>query len=521
MAHHRGDPPPMGYDMRKWLPLTAICCGTFMLLIDVTVVNVALPSMARSLHTSFAALQWVVDAYALSLSALLLGVGSVADKLGHRRAYVTSLGVFAAASLACGLAPTAGVLIAARAAQGVGAAGMFACTYALLSASYQGRDRGVAYGMWGAVVGASAAIGPVIGGLLTQGLTWRWIFFINLPVSAVAIVLSQRVLSGERHGKDQRIDLLGMALFTVAAGALTFGLIRANDDGWLSATVIGLGVVSAIALVLFVLVESRTAGGMLDLTLLRHRAFVGILIGSLLANFAAFASFAYTSLWLQSVLGLSPIQAGLTGLPLSVASFTVSAGIGRFLHSRPPGPIIGTGVLLIGIGAGTCALQIGPTSSWPSLMLGFVLIGIGVGLSTPTLSSAAMATVPLWRGGMAAGAVTTMRQLGFTLGVAVLGTLFATRARQSLTDAGVPDAHRTAHSLTSGQAAELLGRAGASRPALETALRTASAAGIDLVFWVSAAGGLLGGLAVFLLVRQRPAGQSTPEVQPDAAAAPA
>jgi EmrB/QacA subfamily drug resistance transporter len=443
----------------------------------------------------------------------------VADKLGHRRAYVVSLALFAVASLACGLAPNAGLLIGARAAQGIGAAGMFSCTYALLSSSYQGRDRGVAYGMWGGVLGASAAIGPIVGGLLTQGLSWRWIFFINLPVSAVGILLSQRVLSGERHGVEQRIDVPGMALFTVAAGALTFGLIRANDDGWLSVPVIGLVAGSAVALTLFFLVESRSTTGMLDLSLLRRRAFVGILIGSLLANFAAFASFAYTSLWMQSVLGLGPIQAGLTGLPMSVASFAVSAGIGRFLHTRAPGPIIGTGILLIGLGGACCALQIGPHSSWPALMIGFVLIGVGVGLSTPTLSSSAMATVPLWRGGMAAGAVTTMRQLGFTLGVAVLGTLFATRARQHITDAGVPNPHAVAHGLTSGQGQQMLARAGSGRSALEGVLRSASAVGLDLAFWVSAAGGIIGAVAVFLLVRTGRENEVKPEVQPDTAAA--
>jgi hypothetical protein len=222
------------------------------------------------------------------------------------------------------------------------------------------------------------------------------------------------------------------------------------------------------------------------------------------------------------VLGLSPIQAGLTGVPMSAASFLISAGIGRFLHSRSPGPIIGTGILLIGLGAGTCALQIGPRSSWPALMIGFVLIGIGVGLSTPTLSSSAMAAVPLWRGGMAAGAVTTMRQLGFTLGVAVLGTLFATRARERISEAGVPDPHRVAQGLTSGQSQALLARAGSDRPALTTILRTASAAGIDLAFWVSAVGGIIGALAVFLLVRpSRTGGTSAEDVQPDAAAAPA
>jgi MFS family permease len=182
--------------MRKWSPLIAICLGTFMLLVDVTIVNVALPSMTHDLKTSFSSLQWVVDAYALALAALLMGIGSMADIIGHRRAYIGGLLLFAAASLACGLAPNAGFLIAARAVQGVGAAAMFSTTFALINNSYEGRDRGTAYGMWGAVSGASAAVGPIIGGLLTQGLNWRWIFFVNLPVSAAAIALSLRVLSG-------------------------------------------------------------------------------------------------------------------------------------------------------------------------------------------------------------------------------------------------------------------------------------------------------------------------------------
>jgi len=505
--------------MRKWLPLVAICCGTFMLLIDVTVVNVALPQMAGSLHASFSSLQWVVDAYALTLSALLLGVGSVADKLGHRRAYVIGLAVFAAASLGCGLAPNSPALIIARVVQGIGATGMFACTYALLSSSYTGRDRGIAYGMWGAVLGASATVGPVIGGVLTQSLSWRWIFFINLPVSAIAIALAQRALSGDRPGREQRIDLAGTAAFTVAAGALTFGLIRANEDGWTAPLVLCLGVLSAVAFTLFFTVESRSAKAMLDLALLRRPAFVGILVGSLLVNLAAFSSFTYTSIWLQSVLGLDPIQAGLTGLPLSIASFAVSAGIGRHLHARQPGPIIGAGLLLIAAGGALCALLIGPAASWPALIGGFVLIGIGVGLATPTLNSSAMAAVPIERGGMAAGAVNTARQLGFAVGIAVLGTLFATRAREQVAAAGTPRSAQVAHQLTSGQGRTLLARAGGSRPVLSHTLHVAAAAGLDLVFWGSALAGLAGSLAVFLLVRPRGAVRAAGDPATDAAAA--
>ncbi|MDX6202295.1 MAG: hypothetical protein QOJ83_1795, partial [Frankiales bacterium] len=272
--------------MRKWWPLVTICLGTFMLLVDVTIVNVALPKMAEDLGTSFSALQWVVDAYALSLAALLMGVGSFSDIVGHRRAYIAGLTLFAVSSLVCGISPNVATLIAARAVQGLGAAAMFATTFALLNSSYSGRDRGIAYGMWGAVSGASAALGPIVGGLLTEGLSWRWIFFVNLPFSVAAVLLSVAVLSGERPASRARVDLPGMLTFTLAAGALTFAAIRATDDGWLSGSVIGLLVLSVLA---FVLAELRSDHALLDLGLFRSRSFVGIMIAALLINFAAFA----------------------------------------------------------------------------------------------------------------------------------------------------------------------------------------------------------------------------------------
>lgn len=348
--------------MRKWLPLVVVSLGTFMLLVDVTIVNVALPDMAISLSTSFSALQWVVDAYALALAALLLGIGGLADLIGHRRSYLAGLSVFAVSSLICGLAPNAGVLIAARAVQGVGGAAMFATTFALLNASYQRQDRGIAYGVWGAVSGAAAAIGPILGGLLTQGLSWNWIFFVNLPVSIAAIALSLRVIPVDRP-PGGRVDLAGTATFSLAAGALTFGLIRPSDTSWGSFSSWGPMVLAVLAFTGFVLVERSSDHAMVDLSLFGSRSFVGILLAALVLNIAAFAALTYTSIWLQSVIGLSPIHAGLVGLPLAGAAFFVSAAIGRLLNNRAPGPIIGGGLLLIGIGACLDALLLADTSS--------------------------------------------------------------------------------------------------------------------------------------------------------------
>jgi EmrB/QacA subfamily drug resistance transporter len=503
--------------MRKWLPLITVCLGTFMLLIDVTIVNVALPNMAKDLKTSFGSLQWVVDAYALILAALVLGTGSIADLVGHRRVYVAGLALFAVSSFVCGISPNAGALITARAVQGVGAAAMFATTFALLNSSYTGRDRGTAYGMWGAVSGAAAAVGPILGGVLTEGLSWRWIFFVNLPISALAIGLCLLVLSDAHEPAKSRVDVLGMVTFTAAAASATYGLIRANEHGWASLGSWGMLIAAAVLLAVFVGVEMRSRYPMLDLALMRNRSFVGILIGGLLLTFAAFSSFTYTSIWLQSVLGLSPIEAGLTGLPLSVAAFAVSAGIGRFLHHSHPGPIIGGGLLLIGAGGLLGALFVHGSASWPALVPGFLVIGLGVGLATPTLGSAAMGAVPRQRGGMAAGAVNTTRQLGFAFGIAALGSVFAARGQSELTAHGVASSGRVAKSLAGGQAPALLHRAPvAARASLDGALHAASVAGVQAAFLVAGLIGILGGVLVLVLVRPstaggRDAGQSAAE----------
>jgi EmrB/QacA subfamily drug resistance transporter len=430
------------FPSNRWAPLAAICLGTFMLLVDVTIVTVALPDMVSALHAGFSSLQWVIDAYALALAALLLGAGSLADRLGRRRIYLAGLVVFALASLACGVAPSSAVLIAARAVQGAGAAAMLAMTLALLSTTYRGADRGTAFGVWGATSAAAAAAGPLLGGLLTQGLSWRWIFFVNLPIAAATIVLAALALheppEGEhRPGGVHRLDLPGVGAFTLAAGAATAALVRVPQSGWGAASTLGLLAVAAVAVVAFVAIERHGDAPMFDLALLRCGPFSGVLIAATLLSAAAFATLVYASLWLQSALGLSPIAGGLVLAPLAVSSLLVSLIVGRFLHGRAARLAIGIGLLAIGTGD-LLQIGLGRGSDWPALITGFVVTGIGVGLATPTLASAAMAAVPPARAGMAAGAVNTARQLGLALGIGALGSIYDGRAA----------AHGAAHALS-------------------------------------------------------------------------
>lgn len=507
-------------DMRKWWPLTAVCLGAFILLVDVTIVNVALPSMAEDLDASFTSLQWVIDGYALALAALLLASGSLADRFGHRRAYVYGLGLFALASLVCGLAPTAGVLIAARVVQGAGGAAMFATAPALLLTSYQGRDRGTAFGVWGAANGAAAAAGPLLGGLLTEHISWPTIFWVNLPIAAVAIAMTLRVVRPDQrrepssgHGGPARIDVPGAIAFTVAAATLTYGLIRGGDAGWTSAEILATFAVTVLALVAFVVVEHRTArrGGvpMLDLALLRRPSFAGLMSGALLLQGSAFGCLVLVSLWLQSVLGLGPVTAGLALTPLAGASFLVAAVAGRHIQRLAPRLPIGIGLLFVAAGMLLLRAGMAADAGRASLMAGLVVTGIGVGLATPVLVSAATSTVPPQRAGMAGGAVNTFRQLGMTLAIAVLGAVFTSRTATALAGSGtVPDADEGAAALAAGQARHMMDAAPAAhREAAEHLVHQAFAAGLDRVFLLSSLAAALGGLIVLALVRppSRPA----------------
>ncbi|RKS68525.1 EmrB/QacA subfamily drug resistance transporter [Motilibacter peucedani] len=481
----------------RWTPLLAVCLGTFMLLLDVSIVNVALPDMATTLDASFTGLQWVVDAYALALAALLLLVGSIADAVGRRRTYLVGLAVFLAASLVCGIAPSVGPLVAARFVQGAGAAAMLATTIALLHTAYHGRDLGTAFGVWGATSGAAVAAGPVLGGLLTQGLSWRWIFFVNVPIGLVTIVMARRTLSESRLPQRPRIDWVGGGAFTLAAAALTFALVRAAEEGWTSGQTLGAVAVSVAALAAFVAVERRVAEPMLDLALLRRGSFVLVLVAAALLSISAFAGLIYVSIWLQTVLDLGPISAGLVTLPLSGIAFVVAGGLGRVLHGVSPRWTVGGGLVVIGVGD-LLLLGLDGGSGWAAVLPGLAVIGVGTGIAIPTVVAAAMAAVPRERGGMAAGAVNTGRQLGFAAGIGVLGSIFSARV-----DALLPGGADLAHAVSSGGSASVLAAAPASsRASLDAAIHSAVGGALGTTFLVAGVLGVVGGAVVAVLLHE-------------------
>ena len=315
---------------------------------------------------------------------------------------------------------TSALLIAARGVQGVGAAAMFATTMALISNTYTGRDRGHGLRRLGAVNGAASAVGPIIGGVLTANFGWRWIFLVNLPVSIVAVALTLRVVAESRDPHARRVDLPGMASFTALAGALTYALIR---GAWASGETIALIAVAAVSLAAFVIAERRSAAPMLDLRLLRNPVFTAMLLAGALLSAAAWAGMTYQSLWLQSVLGLSAVKAGLVVLPCAASAFLVSGQVGRFLHRTSPRWMVGTGLLVIAAGALAQAV-LRENSGWPVVIPGLVLVGIGAGLAMASLTSTAMSAIPWQQAGMAGGALSAFRQLGYAIGIAVLGEVF-------------------------------------------------------------------------------------------------
>jgi EmrB/QacA subfamily drug resistance transporter len=417
----------------KWLTLTAVCLGTFMLLLDITIVNVALPDIQTALHSSFSDLQWVVDAYALSLAALLLTAGSLADLYGRRRLYIIGLSIFTLASLLCGAAENTLMLQLSRALQGVGGAIMFSVSLALLATAFQGNDRGAAFGIWGAITGLAVAIGPLLGGILTSGLSWRWIFFVNLPIGVVAVWLTVAKVSESRVPHARRPDWVGFAVFTLALASLVYGLIESNRRSFSDGLVIGCLVLAGVLLVVFVIVELRGSAPMFDLSLFRLPTFTGGAVAAFGISASIFALLLYLVLYLQDVLGYSALQTGLRLLVVSVAILVTSAIAGRLTSHVPIRTLIGPGLVIIGIGL-LLMRGLDVNSKWTHLLPGLIIAGAGVGFVNPPLASTAIGVVAPQRAGMASGINSTFRQVGIATGIALLGTLFSSKVTSEVLD---------------------------------------------------------------------------------------
>jgi EmrB/QacA subfamily drug resistance transporter len=479
-----------------------------MLLLDVTIVNTALPYIERALGASFSDLQWVIDAYALSLAALLLTGGSLADLFGRRLVFVIGLVIFTTASLLCGLSGSPLMLNLARAIQGIGGALMFATALALLANAFPGRERGTAFGLWGATTGGAVAVGPLVGGALTQGLGWEYIFFVNVPIGIGAIFMTLAKVEESRSPAEGRVDWAGLVTFSGGLVCLVFALIRGNAEGWGSTLIVGLLVASAVLLIAFLVVERRTTHPMFDLSLFRKPTFTGASVVAFVLSASIFAMFLYIVLYLQNVLDYTPFQAGLRFLPLSVLSFFAAAISGRATARVPVSYLMGGGLLLV---SGGLLLMHGVTidSKWTTLLGGFILAGTGIGMVNPPLASTAIGVVPPQQSGMASGINTTFRQVGIATGIAALGALFQARVESKLADAlagtpGAGRAHQLAEAIASGGAKQAIAGAPASaRPRIEAAANQAFIAGLNDILLVGTGIAFVGAVAAFVLVRQR------------------
>jgi EmrB/QacA subfamily drug resistance transporter len=394
-----------------------------MLLIDITIVQVALPSIQRDLHASFTNLQWVIDAYALTLAALLLTSGALSDRFGRKRIFVCGVVVFTFASLLCGLAPTATWLNLARGLQGVGGAAMFATGLALIAQDFSGRERGTAIAIWGSTVGGAVAVGPLVGGVLTEGLGWEWIFFVNLPIGAAVLAIAALRMRNVRDPEAKHVDLAGFVTFSVALFLLIFSLLRGNALGWSSTTIVAALAGAAVLMAAFLVVERRQSRPMLDLTLFRRRAFSGVSVSTFAIGAGMFAMFPYITFYFQNLLGYSPLQGGLRLLPATLLVFIVPLATRTRVARIPGGTVLGVGMALT---AGGLFLMHGLTvrSHWTALLPGLILTGVGVGLCNPAIATIALGVVPAARSGMASGISNTFRLGGLATGVAALGAIF-------------------------------------------------------------------------------------------------
>jgi EmrB/QacA subfamily drug resistance transporter len=410
---------------KKWWTLGAVSVGLFMIMLDNTVVNVALPSMRRSLHMSLSELEWVVAGYALTFAAFMLIGGKLADFVGRRLVFMIGLGVFTGASLACGLAPNGGFLIGARIVQGLGGALMNPATLSIIAATFAPRERGRAIGIWAGVSAMALAIGPLVGGLLTEHVNWNWIFFINVPVGLLGLLAIPFFIDESRDTTaEQRLDVPGLATSALGLFSLTYAFIEANSYGWGSGRIIGAFVVAAAALASFVLLERHQRAPMLDLSLFRNRTFGGANAAMLFVGLAMFGTFFYVSLYMQNVLHYSPVEAGASFLPMTILIILIAPRAGALTDRVGSRWLVGAGMTLLAVML-FYYTQLGAHESFWAILPGLLIGGFGMGMTMTPVTAAAMSAVSVDKAGVGSAVLNSARQVGGSLGIAVMGAIVA------------------------------------------------------------------------------------------------
>jgi EmrB/QacA subfamily drug resistance transporter len=424
---------------RKWWTLAAVSFGLFMIMLDNTVVNVALKTLQDSLGLKVSELEWVVTGYALTFGALMLTGGKLADLFGRRLIFVVGLAIFTGSSLACGLAGSASVLIGARVVQGIGAALMNPATLSIITVTFPPRQRGTAIGIWAGVSALALAIGPLVGGLIAQHIGWSWIFFINVPVGVLGIAAAYAFIDESRDtSHEQRPDLPG--LFTSALGlfALSYALIEANTYGWTSGRILLGFAVAAVSLTAFVLLELHQRLPMLELGLFRNRGFAGANTVMLLVGLAMFGVFFYVSLYVQQVLGYSPTQAGASFLPWTVLIILLAPIAGKLSDRVGPRPFVGGGMVVLA-GSLLWFAEQGVHATFWNLLPGMLLGGLGMASAMAPVTAAAMSSVRPDKAGVGSAVLNSMRQVGGSLGIAIMGAIVASGISSSLHAGNPPD----------------------------------------------------------------------------------
>jgi EmrB/QacA subfamily drug resistance transporter len=486
---------------RRWWTLGAMCFALFMIMLDNTVVNVALPSIQRDFDASLSALEWTINAYTLTFAVLLVTGGRLGDIFGRRRVFLTGVVLFALASATIGFAPTDGWLVASRALQGIGAALMMPGTLSIITHAFPPEERGRAIGIWAGVSAIALAIGPLVGGWLTEDVSWRAIFFLNLPVAAGAIVVTLFAAEESRDETvDRRVDWPGIAALTVGLTALVLALVEGNSWGWGSAGIVALFALSVTALTAFVAIERRSPAPIVDFTFFRSREFVGANAVAFMVTFAMFAMFFFIALYMQNILGYSPLETGVRFLPTTLVVMVAGPIAGRLSDRIGSRRLITAGLLLI---AAALAWQsrITVDTGFGYLLPAFVVMGLGIGLVMSPMSAAAMNAVDRAKAGVASGTLSMSRMVGGTFGVAALGALIAGVGRsdleQSLPNMPAGARERLVDGLGSGAGLE-------NAPAQVHAATThafVDALGTGLT--VSAGAALVGAALAWMLMRDR------------------
>lgn len=492
---------------KKWWTLIAVCLSTFMLLLGVTIVVVAQPAIQGGLHASFSDVQWTLDAYALALAALLLTSGALADRYGRRRLFAIGLTIFTVGSLTCGLAADPLMLILSRCGQGVGGAIMFSTSLALLGNSFRGKDRGVAFGIWGAVTGIATALGPVLGGLITTDWNWRGIFLVNVPIGVFALAVTLWRVDESRSPKSTRPDWAGFVLLTGGLVALVYGLIRASETSWTSTGVLGLLALAVVLLAGFIVAEAKVANPMFALRLLRVPTFVGGSIAGFAMNGSLYAMLLYLVVYLQDILGYSALAAGMRVSIITLATLFTATAAGRLSEKMPVRWLIGPGLLLVGIGLLMMAGLTG-TSSWTHLIPGFIIAGLGSGLVSPPLAATSIGVVPPHEAGMASGANAMFRQVGIATGIAALGSVFASQMQSHLASALPGPVASSSTAIAAAVREGSIGRVLASVPvsdrqATVLAIHSSFASSLNDLLYITGALAFVGGVFSLVLIRSK------------------